>query len=569
VLGVLGVLQVLSAQVVTAQVRDARPAPRGTAIISGVVIADDADSRPVRKARVTCGAPDVPGHTTISDANGRFTFTGLPAGRYTISAAKATWINTSYGAKRPGRSGIAIPLADGQRITVTIRMPRGSVITGVIVDHDNQRARGVDVRALQYRVGGGERRLTSIGQATTDDRGVYRIFGLAAGDYIVGAVPRGPLGSSELRLATGDGRGERGVLAAPAYYPGGTNVMQAGVVSLRAAEERDGIDFVLQLVPTARVDGTVSLPGGGVPAGTEINLIALGETAVPGLPIDTWRQDRVGADGAFMFAGVPPGQYTVLARGSRPLPLPDGGDGPHQILWASTQIAVDGEPVTGLALSLEPGLTLSGQVRFEGSSLTPPADLKAIRISATPVETRSNVQFAPGAVSASGDGRFTISGVTPGRYRLSASFPGSGRPGGWLMKSITANGQDALDAPLVIQPNQHVLDAVITFTDRLAEIAGTVQVPSDSRVDYTVIVFPEDQRLWLPQSRRIQATRPGADGAFTVRNLPAGNYVVVLADDVVPGEWFDPAFLQRLLTNGQRVALRDGERVTRDLRPAR
>jgi hypothetical protein len=237
------------------------------------------------------------------------------------------------------------------------------------------------------------------------------------------------------------------------------------------------------------------------------------------------------------------------------------------MVWASTIIAVDGEPVRGLSLSLEPGLTISGRISFEGTALKPPADLRTIRVTAAPAEVRSTIAFAPGAVSAGPDGRFVIPGVIPGRYRLTASFPGSGRPGGWVMKSATANGQDSLDAPFTVQPNQHVLDAAIAFTDRLAQLTGTlVDAAGTPAPDYTVVFFPENQALWAPQSRRIQGVRPAADGAFIVRNLPAGRYLVAAIDDVEPGEWFDRAFLQRLLPVAQAVDLADGEQAVRDLR---
>ena len=116
--------------------------------------------------------------------------------------------------------------------------------------------------------------------------------------------------------------------------------------------------------PTARVEGSVSLPEGGVPQATEIHLIALGATAIPGSPVESYRSSRPAPDGAFSFIGVPPGQYTVLARASRPIANPDGSPAPPQVIWASTQIAVDGEPIAGLALSLEPALTIAGRIQF-------------------------------------------------------------------------------------------------------------------------------------------------------------------------------------------------------------
>lgn len=353
---------------------------------------------------------------------------------------------------------------------------------------------------------------------------------------------------------------------APVYYPAGTNVSQAGVISLRTGEERDGIDFALQLVSTARIDGSVTLPEGGVPSATEVHLIAVGATAIPGMPVESYRTSRPSADGTFWFAAVPPGLYTVLARGARPITNADGSSAAPQHVWASTQIAVDGEPIAGLALSLQPALTIAGRVQFRESSLKPP-DPKAIRVTAQPFETQSTVIFAPAAVTASEDGRFSIPGVVPGRYRLSASFPGSGRAGGWTIESVTANAQDALDAAFTILPDQHVLDALVTFTDRVAQISGTVRTAGGFPGDYTAVLFPADERLWIPQSRRIQGTRAGPDGAYAFRSVPSGAYLLALTDDVENGEWFDPALLRRISSSALRISVADGERKTQDLTP--
>ena len=562
-----------------AQVRDVRAAA-GTAAITGVVVSDDVDAKPVRKARVTCGGSDVPGHTTITDDAGRFVFTGLTAGRYTIAASKPTWITTTYGAKRPLRAGTPVPVADGQKVTIVVRLARGAAIAGVLLDHNNQPAAGALVRALRPEMAGGQRRLALVADATTDDRGAYRIYGLPPGDYFVSASVRrlDDLSTGDLRLtsdadmrdatsAARDGRQAppvRTVALAPVYFPSGTNVSQAALVSLRPGEERDGIDFALQLVPTARIDGIVSLPEGGVPAGAEINLIAVGATGTPGLPFAGRALQRLSSDGAFSFAGVPPGQYTLLARGSRPITNPDGSAAPVLMVWASTQIAVDGEPISGLVLSLEPGLTIAGRVRFRESAVSRP-NLASIRITALPFDTQSAVSFAPAAVAVGADGSFSIPGVMPGRYHLTASFPGIGRSGGWQLESATANAQDALDAVLTVQPNQHVLDALVTFTDRLAQISGTVRAADASPAIYTVVLFPEDQRLWFFGSRRIQGVRAGADGVYAFRGVPAGAYFLALTDDLDLRDGFDPAVLQRLLPGATPVTVRSTEPVTQDL----
>jgi carboxypeptidase family protein len=580
------VLAVLSGDSLAAQSRDTRGSVTGTGVITGVVVADDADAKPVRRARVTCTPTDTPmGVTTITDDAGRFACAGLATGRVMVTATRDAWVATTYGAKRPMRPGTAVPVTSGEKTEIVLRMPRGAVITGTILDQNGQPASSAAARAMRYAIRNGERQLVPYGNsATTDDRGVYRIYGLAAGEYIVGASARGlvAIQSGEIRLmpevdvrqpaaaqqpsAQPDPR-ERSVTIASTYYPGTTTSSQAGVVTVRAGEERGGVDFALQLATTARVEGTVTFPEGGTPPGLQVNLMASSSQATfPGLPLDGFRMGRAAPDGAFSFGDVAPGQYTVLARGTRPVPEGAAPGTLPQIVWASADVAIDGENVSGLALTLEPGLVISGQIRFESGTQKPPPDVRAMRVSLQAVQTQGGATISPGAATPDANGQFRLLGATPGRYRLGASGPGTGRPGGWLLKSATVNGLDTLDTPFVLQPNQSVADAVITFTDRLAQLTGSVRNPSGApATDFTVVAFPSDQALWSPQSRRIQGVRPGADGTFLIRSLPAGNYLLAAIDDVEPGEWFDPAFLQRL-PRAIAVSIADGEQKVQDIR---
>jgi len=567
--------------------RDLRGPSHGTAAISGTIVSDDADARPIRRARVTCTGPDLArGRTTISDDRGRFAFTDLPAGRYNITATREGWVTMSHGAKRPMRPGSAIPVADGERATVALRMLRAAVITGTITDADGQPSIGVAVRAMRYGVQNGERRLVTYGSsATTDDRGAYRIYNLPPGDYIVGASGRNTfLGqSTALRLTTDlDVRHaqadpqqdvpvppDKTVAISSTYYPGTAVSTQAGLVPLRAGEERGGIDFALQMVATARVEGTVSMADGSpLPAGVQLNLMALGQTAFPGVAFDGFKMSRAAPDGTFSFSDVSPGQYSLLARAVRPGVSPAGGGpaGPPQVVWAATDLAIEGDSISGIGLSLEPGMTVSGQVRAAGESLTPP-DFKTVRVSLQPVQTAGTVTMAPGPAPVDADGRFTLTGVMPGRYRLTALLPGAGRPGSWLVRSSVINGQDTLDVPYVLQPGQSVADAAITLTDHLAQLTGALQnAAGGAAPDYTVVLFPADQALWTPQSRRIQGVRPAADGTYVFRNLPSGTYLLGAVDDAEPGEWFDPAFLQAVMPAAMKIEIADGEKKTQDVR---
>src|SRR6185436_12529297 len=109
--------------------RDAKAAlaaaPVGTGSISGNVIVAGVGVA-ARRARVTLNATQGGGsRTTTTDDNGRFVFSGLLAGRYSLSASKPGHIGVSYGQTKPGRPGTPIQLADGQQFSARLIVYKG------------------------------------------------------------------------------------------------------------------------------------------------------------------------------------------------------------------------------------------------------------------------------------------------------------------------------------------------------------------------------------------------------------------------------------------------------------
>jgi uncharacterized protein (DUF2141 family) len=661
--------------------RDTQQAPAvGTGSIGGMVVAEGT-ATPVRRARVNLSGTELRGGRSVTtNDQGQFSFSALPAGRFTLSVSKPGHVDITYGAKRPGRPGTPIQLADGQKVEkLSIGLPRGSVLTGIVVDENGEPSPQTQVRALRYVMRTGERTLQQAGQDTTDDRGLYRIFGLQPGEYMVSAVPRnnnlGDLrqtvmaevealiqqaqalgattgGGAGAGLAGGRGGGGRGGLGiefgalggrgqnlldraaqlqqqlqqeeqeqsmayAPVYFPGTTMASTAASVTLGIGEERSGVDFQLQLVATARVDGSVIGPDGTIPPGTQISLVPSDQVGMPQIPGVSLNMARSAQDGRFTFSNVTPGSYRVMARatirdqtaeagrargagpaGQAPGGGPGGGRGPgqiQQVLWASVDIAVAGQNLSGVVLNLQPGMTVSGRLSFEGGNLTPPTDLTRVRVTLAPRGQQGGFESGgvpPAQVDA--QGRFTIPGVPPGRYAISAAAPTGGQGGlqtgtgtapaggrggaaqsggvpaaSWVLKSAMTGGRDALDFPLVVEPNQDVTGATLTFVDRSQEVSGTIQdLQGQPTANFTIILYAADNRYWLPQSRRIVAMRPGTDGRFTFRNLPPGDYRLTAVTDVEPGEWFNPDFLQQLAGASIPVSLAEGERKVQDIKIA-
>lgn len=558
-------------------VRDIRPVVAGPPVtIAGVVMSDEGRPRPLRRARVTITGSGlhIP-RTAITKDDGTFEFGGLPAGRYALTAQKDAYVAMAYGAARPARPGRAVVLKPGERQTLMMALPRGAVITGTITDADGQPAQGVQVTASSRRqiTPMGDRRfaVAGIGPSATDDRGVYRIYGLPAGEYVVAAQPQlravaMPVG--EVRMMSAAGPSGRGVTATPVFFPGTTDVARASRVTVAAGEERAGIDLQLQYVPLATVSGSVQLtPGLTAPI---ITMARLGEAGGP----ESVTVARADADGRFTFNAVRPGQYMLIARSGQASPPTTSGSPlivpPGPLQWSTGEITVDGDDVLNVALSAQPGITLAGRLAFEGARPAP--ELGAMRLPMTlAAQTIGTYQTVLPQIQLEPGGRFTIAGILPGVYRLGAlqNQPMQGirsAIGGWWLKSIVVNGRDLLDAPLDIR--QSADDVVATFTDQASEISGTVKDAQGSAVaDLFVVVFSADRTSWFFNSRRVAGVRVDAEGRFTIRNLPPGEYRVIATDDLEMNEWFDAAVLERLAAAAIPLTVAGVDKKTIELTP--
>ncbi len=300
----------------------------------------DAAPRPVRRARVelsdTAGSGGGP-KVAFTDERGAFAFSNLPAGRFTLAATKPSFVRAAYGAKAPDRPGTPITIAQGQRLTdVVLKLAPGAVITGTVRDELGQPVQGVNMRVMRYRALNGDRVLAPVAidsmplGASTDDRGIYRLYGLPAGDYYVMASPTPPAEGDVRKTTAADLRSATPrpttVVYAPVFYPGTTSEAVAEPVTVRAGEERTGIDLSLQLVRTAHIEGVVTAPPGVPPSAVNLMMIPADRSTGMMLRLNRATPD---ADGTFSFDGVPPGQYTDqrAIRRAKPDPVDESGAG--------------------------------------------------------------------------------------------------------------------------------------------------------------------------------------------------------------------------------------------------
>jgi protocatechuate 3,4-dioxygenase beta subunit len=544
--------------------------------IAGRVTAADT-GRPVAGARVSISAPELSERRVeLTDDTGAYAFTELAAGRYSVTVSRSGFVSLSYGQRRPLQPGTPLRVAAGQDLArIDFRLPRGSVISGRVYDAVGEPMAGTTVRVLRYQYVQGARQLVPAGGAQADDRGQYRVWGLNPGEYYVSAIlpsvnlggvggrgnipippaiAVGILGTLGNMLGTTQ-EDDASVAYAPTYFPGVISADGARPVTVGLSAETNGIDFGLQRVRTSVVSGRV-LNADGSP-GRGGNVVLAPETATSvrfGL-----HSGRVQADGAFSLSGVPPGRYVLRATS-------DGGSGRGRggrdgvPLFGSQTLLVDGD--TTVYLTLSPGATISGTILFRGSRSATPPDVSQFRISAVAVDGTALGGNPSARVNA--DGTFTLDGVSAGPRLIRAQTPR-----GWMLFSVLAGGRSVTDTPVEIKSGERLTGISVTFTDASSEVSGSVTDQRGSPVtEYTVLAFPRDPSLWRPQSRHIMTARPDQTGRFQIRDLPAGDYFLAIADPLEPGEWFEPAFLEEHRAGAALLTLGEGEIKTQDFKIA-
>ena len=547
------------------------PAPPAGRIMGRVLAADN--GRPVKRARVFASAVELPGgRGMLTDDSGTFDLTELPAGRYTLTVSKSGFVALSYGQRRPLQAGTPLQLADGQQLKgIEFQLPRGSVISGHVLDEDGDAMPGVMVRIMRYQYLQGERRLTPAGNGQTDDKGLYRVWGLMPGEYYVNAIARGggpgggqfggPGGPGGFG---GGGRGGRGgdpaagpggaadqeqINYAPTYYPGVPSVNEAKPVTVGLSQEVLDISFGMQLVRVSRISGVVSNPDGTPVTSGNINLMTDAGGARSN-QIGMNFGGRIQWDGSFTINNVAPGRYILRARG-------DDSETPQ---FAAQPISVTGDDLPDVIVILSAGATISGTVSFlPGGSPAP--DFTQFRITA-PSTDQSDFGPQPNA-RVDKEGHFTISGVSAGAHLIR---PSNGSRT-WLLQSVTIGGRDATDTPFQVRTGENIPNVTLVFTDKQSEINGTLTTENGTPVpEYTVLAFPADSTLWRPLSRQIMTARPDQTGKYRIRGLPPGDYYLATVDPSQQGEWFEPAYLDEHRTGAVRIGLSEGDVKTKDFK---
>jgi protocatechuate 3,4-dioxygenase beta subunit len=595
--------------------------PPQTASIEGVVVRfGTVDAVPRARVVLSPVEGSASAQAATADGDGRFSFRNLAPGNYRLNATRDGYVPAEYGQRSPSSAGLPLSVAAQQQLRdVRIGMTQSGTIAGRILNRYGEPAANVNVQALRYTYQEGRRILTPVQTMRTNDLGEYRLFWLPPGQYIVGAqgsdaVPTADGGT--LMIVGGAGRGaapslgaggitqimvtrgagppgpgaiggpmpnmpppppppllrgaESAEVSLPVYFSGTTDASKAIAIDLRPGATFGGADMTIMEARAIRIRGQVF--SGGQPArGASVAIYARG-SAVAGFTI---RTITVSDTGTFEFRGVAPGSYELVASlnaaapgafiGGTPLGNAAGisptvtinAAGPRMAARATVDVHVS--DIEGISLSLDSGFNVAGRVSIEGRapSENDPA-LAGVRIQLLPDPNIPPLGIP--AVGLGSNGMFSIAGVTPGDYRLSATLLGRNT----YVKSARLGSVDMLNGGLRLDSDPRgALEVVLGTTPGALDVT----VLDDRRMPVpavTVALVPDSS-----QRKRYEVYRNAttdSSGQVRLEGVVPGDYRLYAWEDVENGAWLDPDFMRNYESRGTSVRVADGARAAAEVR---
>lgn len=471
--------------------------------IQGRVI-DARTQAPVRKAIVTLS-----GQVRLvdeTDADGKFRFTGLPAGTYKLSASRAGFLDRAAG--RSFLIGANDPSKDAE-----IRLLPQSILTGRVLDEDGDPVGQASVMLFKQVYRNGTKlwdRFNTMSDRT-NEIGEYRFPNLAPGHYILEAIDRRPAIDNQYGSPARH-------FNVPVYYPNATSQQQAVPVAVGAGTEVGGLDIHLvkvSLMPPVHVRGRLT----GIPPESEAIF-----------SVDLSPADGTGLGGSSTMAKPPdyifevrvaPGQYII--RGN----VYSGG----AEAYGSATLTVTGE-TDGVVLAIRPPPDIRSHI-----TLAEDAKVNLKGVTLTLAALSSYMATGPFELSADAAGRF---GPFPTLVRRPSHFTivkVSALPDGYYVQDVKLGGQEISPDDFEIQSSA---DLEIVLSNKAARIAGSV-MDTDSKPlpGATVTLVPADAN-----SRPLKQVADDA-GGFQFTNLRPGKYSLLAWEEVDEDLWQDPDFRKK------------------------
>lgn len=540
---------------------------QGPASIEGIVV--DKQMQPVAGAEVSAFwepppmayQPDqVPrGYT---DSAGKFVIPNITPGGFRLWVSASGYVPQTYGAKAAGglSTGTVISLAPGQSVRgITVLLTAASTISGRVTSSTGELLSGMNVNAVRiaYDSSGIKKFITTNGAAQTDDRGEYRITGIAPGRYYLRAESPGSSIPNELLQRIGRAPISSGAYGAM-YYPGVADASGASLLELRERESVQGINFVLPRLPTFKIRGHV-LDASGLPP----NRPMLGVTPIVAdffsgasmsvSPYCGTTPICENTDGAFEMAGIAPGNYWVTAQISVPLTpeqrtlLETPGADPAllpQPQRAVAAVRVTNSDVDGVELRFYPKLTMTGRVLIDDSTLPARPGEYTIKVG---FRQSYSGGLGPATIAAlDAAGRFSSGNLLPGEYRVEVhDLP----PGVFMIDARLGDRDVSTDFIRILAPQSDELN--IRLSAKSGNVNGVVVDSASKPVPNAVIVLVPVNESSRPD--RYKTATAHGDGRFHIEGIAPGDYTAFSWETLEDNAWFDPNVVRQFEVKGKVV----------------
>src|ERR1041384_163639 len=475
-----------------------------------------------------------------SDAAGRFELTSLSAGVYSVMATAPGYILSEADA------AAYVRVNDN----ITLNLVKGGVITGKVTNSSGESMVGAVVRTIKIReadnkpsrvTGGFMSQLTeslgflsgALGPFKTDDRGIYRIYGLGPGYYHVAAGGRGQQGFQY-------GPGGPYDSGAPTSFPSST-IDTASDVSVHAGEEVTGIDIRYRENRGHSISGSVTGGSGSNREAITVMLTRAGSAIVESMTavLPTANQK------AFVFDALLDGEYVVTAMSGSGSVM-EGAEFINASLSQSRRVTVSGADATGVELTLEPLAQINGRAQIEplqeaqkvGCKNGPTPRIEEVMIRARDDGKQKNDDNAVPYLSMFKDttpgekGDFALGFLRAGTHRLHEQLPGENL----FVKSLTLpsptpNGKpiDVAKTGVSLKAGEKLKGLVVTLSEGAAGLRGRIVVGDDKKppqVSMRVYLVPSEPDAGDEVLRYYEADT-AADGSFSLINLAPGKYWLI------------------------------------------
>lgn len=446
-----------------------------------------------------------------TDAEGHYHLTDIPAGNYYASVSAPGFFEVEDGKPAQILRTLSIT-ANETPGNVNFELARGAAITGRVTDVDNKPIIEMPVTLIRAEPSPtpvfSQKPSAALKPVYTDDRGIYRIYGLPPGPYKLAA------GSEQVLYSSGRGM--------PAYrrsfYPDAAEESRAKIITVSGASEISGIDIKIgPAEPVFSISGKITDQDGLPVAGVTIGLrIFSGGKSVGGRGGSDFSNQR----GEFIIANVPSGRYSIYVPGLQyvgGLPLPN-------YFGESDQFDVPDQDVTGIVLKAERTASVSGNVVLEGSgdkiAFTKLQRLRFV-LYCTP---RSAGMVSPKTFTIGPDGSFAVEGLTPGTLRMSfgGSDPGESLPFGTAVLELNGSGE-----PIEIKAGDNIVGLkarVVYATGGIKGLVKFVSGTAPAHIRGTASLYNDKTNVGYS----LIDTR----GSFLLESIPAGSYRLVVAVNI-------------------------------------